>query len=256
MQLIQRLSSEGMTELRYLTTNFSPRLTSTGEELPAAEYIEGKMKGLSGYSVTVQPFVLEYFDRQMSWLSVVSPGARDLRSQVMEGSSTGDVTAPVVAVGNALESDMPDDGLNGKIALIERRSISLAEQASRVSGAGAAGTIIYDSEERTFKNEQPFEGTLIDGDYTGSSIPVAGIWREEGRNILKTINEGTEVRVRLKVGLWKWTSWNVIAEKAGTDSGAGVVVVGAHYDTERGRNHHQLAVHHPGRQNQDTRPLS
>ena len=232
-QLIQRLSSEGMTELRYLTTNFSPRLFFTGEELAAAEYLKGKMKGLSGYSVTVQPFRAGYPDRQVSRLSLISPSARDLRSQVMEGSSTGDVTAPVVAVGNALESDMPDAGLSGKIALIERGSISLAEQASRVAGAGAAGAIIYDSEERTFKNAQPFSGTLIDGDYTEASIPVAGIWREEGRNILKTINEGTEVRVRLKVGLEKWASWNIIAEKAGTDSGAGAVVVGAHYDTVR-----------------------
>ena len=232
-QLIKRLSSEGMTELRYLTTNLSPRLNSTGEELAAAEYIEGKMKGISGYSVTVQPFVHGVLDWQLSGLSLVSPSARDLRSQVMEGSATGDVTAPVVAVGNALESDMPDAGLNGKIALIERGSISLAEQASRVAGAGAAGAIIYDSEERTFKNSQPFKGKLIDGDYQGSSIPVAGIWREEGRNILKTIDEGTEVRVRLEVGLEKLTSRNIIAEKAGTDSGADVVVVGAHYDTVR-----------------------
>ena len=231
-QLIQRLSSEGMAELTHLTSNYSPRQYFTEEEFAAAEYIEGKMRSLSGYAVTVQSFALsDEHSRQVSRLSLVSPPARDVRSQVMEGSAMGDVTAPVVAVGNALDTDIPDAGLSGNIALIERGSISFAEQANRVAEAGAVGAIIYSSEERTFINGQPFSGTLIQGDYTGSSIPVTGIWREEGTNILKTLNEGTEVRARLKVASERWVSQNIIAEKAGTDSGADVVVVGAHYDT-------------------------
>ena len=231
-QLIQRLSSEGMAELTHLISNYSPRQYFTEEEFAAAEYIEGKMRSLSGYAVTVQSFALpDGYSRQVSRLSLVSPPARDVRSQVMEGSAMGDVTAPVVAVGNALETDIPDAGLSGNIALIERGSISFAEQANRVAEAGAVGAIIYSSEERTFINGQPFSGTLIQGDYTGSSIPVTGIWREEGTNILKTLNEGTEVRARLKVASERWVSQNIIAEKAGTDSGADVVVVGAHYDT-------------------------
>ena len=231
-QLIQRLSSEGMAELTHLTSNYSPRQCFTEEEFAAAEYIEGKMRSLSGYAVTVQSFALpDRYSSQVSRLSLVSPPARDVRSQVMEGSAMGDVTAPVVAVGNALDTDIPDAGLSGNIALIERGSISFAEQANRVAEAGAVGAIIYSSEERTFINGQPFSGTLIQGDYTGSSIPVTGIWREEGTNILKTLNEGTEVRARLKVASERWVSQNIIAEKAGTDSGADVVVVGAHYDT-------------------------
>ena len=230
-QLIQRLSSEGMAELTHLTSNYSPRQYFTEEEFAAAEYIEGKMRSLSGYAVTVQSFAQsDEHSRQVSRLSLVSPPARDVRSQVMEGSAMGDVTAPVVAVGNALDFDIPDAGLSGNIALIERGSISFAEQANRVAEAGAVGAIIYSSEERTFINGQPFSGTLIQGDYTGSSIPVTGIWREEGTNILKTLNEGTEVRARLKVASERWVSQNIIAEKAGTDSSAGVVV-GAHYDT-------------------------
>ena len=231
-QLIQRLSSEGMAELTPLTSNYSPRQYYTEEEFAAAEYIEGKMRSLSGYAVTVQSFALsDEYSRQVSRLSLVSPPARDVRSQVMEGSAMGDVTAPVVAVGNALDTDIPDAGLSGNIALIERGSTSFAEQANRVAEAGAVGAIIYSSEERTFINGEPFSGTLIQGDYTGSSIPVTGIWREEGTNILKTLNEGTEVRARLKVTSERWVSQNIIAEKAGTDSGADVVVMGAHYDT-------------------------
>ena len=112
-QLIQRLSSEAMAELRYLTTNYSPRQYFTEEEFAAAEYIEGKMRSLSGYAVTVQSFVLsDEHSRQVSRLSLVSPPARDVRSQVMEGSAMGDITAPVVAVGNALDTDIPDVGLS------------------------------------------------------------------------------------------------------------------------------------------------
>ena len=233
-QLMQRLSSEGMAELRHLTTFYSPRQPYSPEELAAAEYIEEKLKALGGYTVTVQPFRRRGEENEVSELSLVGSPARDVRSQAMEGSAVGDVTAPVVAVGKALAGDVPDSGLDGKVALIERGSISFAEQVSRVAGAGAVAAIIYNSQDRVFRNEQPFSGSLIEGDNSGSTIPVATIWREEGTSLLDTLNEGTEVRVRLKVTYRRWlTSRNIIAEKVGTDSSAGVVVVGAHYDTLR-----------------------
>ena len=233
-QLMQRLSSEGMAELRHLTTFYSPRQPYSPEELAAAEYIEGKLKALGGYTVTVQPFRRRGEENEVSELSLVGWPARDMRSQAMEGSAVGDVTAPVVAVGKALAGDVPDSGLDGKVALIERGSISFAEQVSRVAGAGAVAAIIYNSQDRVFRNGQPFSGSLIEGDHSGSTIPVATIWREEGTSLLDTLNEGTEVRVRLKVAYGRWlTSRNIIAEKVGTDSTAGVVVVGAHYDTLR-----------------------
>ena len=233
-QLMQRLSSEGMAELRHLTTFYSPRQPYSPEELAAAEYIEGKLKALGGYTVTVQPFRRRGEENEVSELSLVGSRARDVRSQAMEGSAVGDVTAPVVAVGKALAGDVPDSGLDGKVALIERGSISFAEQVSRVAGAGAVAAIIYNSQDRVFRNGQPFSGSLIEGDHSGSTIPVATIWREEGTSLLDTLNEGTEVRVRLKVTYRRWlTSRNIIAEKVGTDSSAGVVVVGAHYDTLR-----------------------
>ena len=233
-QLIQRLSSEGMAELRRLTTFYSPRQPYSPEELAAAEYIEEKLKALGGYTVTVQPFRRRGEENEVSELSLVGSRARDVRSQAMEGSAVGDVTAPVVAVGKALAGDVPDSGLDGKVALIERGSISFAEQISRVAGAGAVAAIIYNSQDRVFRNGQPFSGSLIEGDHSGSTIPVATIWREEGTSLLDTLNEGTEVRVRLKVTYRRWlTSRNIIAEKVGTDSSAGVVVVGAHYDTLR-----------------------
>ena len=233
-QLIQRLSSEGMAELRHLTTFYSPRQPYSPEELAAAEYIEEKLKALGGYTVTVQPFRRPGGENEVSELSLVGSPARDVRSQAMEGSAVGDVTAPVVAVGKALAGDVPDSGLDGKVAIIERGSISFAEQVSRVAGAGAVAAIIYNSHDRVFRNGQPFSGSLIEGDHSGSTIPVATIWREEGTSLLDTLNEGTEVRVRLKVAYRRWqTSRNIIAEKVGTDSTAGVVVVGAHYDTLR-----------------------
>ena len=233
-QLMQRLSSEGMAELRRLTTFYSPRQPYSPEELAAAEYIEEKLKALGGYTVTVQPFRRRGEENEVSELSLVGSPARDVRSQAMEGSAVGDVTASVVAVGKALAGDVPDSGLDGKVALIERGSISFAEQVSRVAGAGAVAAIIYNSQDRVFRNGQPFSGSLIEGDHSGSTIPVATIWREEGTSLLDTLNEGTEVRVRLKVTYRRWlTSRNIIAEKVGTDSSAGVVVVGAHYDTLR-----------------------
>ena len=233
-QLMQRLSSEGMDELRYLTTNYSPRRSYTEEELAAGDYIEGRLNDLAGYMVTVQPFRKMGDESEVSTLSLLGPPARNVRSQAMKGSAIGEVTAPVVAVGNALASDIPDSGLGGKIALIERGSISFAEQAGRVAEAGAVGAIVYNSEERAFRNGQPFSGSIRPGDYPGPSIPVATIWREEGRNILNMLKVGTEVRARLEVDYERWrTSRNIIAEKVGTDSSAGVVVVGAHYDTLR-----------------------
>ena len=78
-QLMQRLSSEGMAELRHLTTFYSPRQPYSPEELAAAEYIEGKLKALGGYTVTVQPFRRRGEENEVSELSLVGSRARDVR---------------------------------------------------------------------------------------------------------------------------------------------------------------------------------
>ena len=229
-QLIQRLSTEGMTELTSLTTNYSPREFGTGEELAAAEFIEQKMKKLDGYTVTVQSFTPDVSAKLRSDLSLTSPTARNLRSRVLTGSATGDVTAPIVSVGKARTTDIPESGLTDKIALIERGGDTFAEKVKRVADAGAVGAIIYNNVDKPFKNGV-FHGTLVTANSTGSSIPATAIWRDEGTTILATLNGGTEVRAKLVVASEKQSSRNIIVEKAGSDSNAGVVVVGAHYDT-------------------------
>ena len=74
-ELIQRLSTEGMDELRYLTTNYSPRRSYTEEELAAGDYIKVRLNDLAGYTVTVQLFRKMGDESEVSTLSLPAPPA-------------------------------------------------------------------------------------------------------------------------------------------------------------------------------------
>ena len=68
---------------------------------------------------------------------------------------------------------MPDDGLTGSVALIERGQITFQEKVTRVAKAGAIGAVVF--------NNVPggFGGILND---TGP-IPVLSITREDGLDL-------------------------------------------------------------------------
>ena len=218
-ELVTQLSDEAMDFLKVFTNDVSPRASTTDQERAAAEFLVKQFEML-GYQAELQSFTV---DRETSSLQVVPPGmsiGRDIQSFPMTLSGVGKASGILVNVGKAFEEESPRQGLAGKIALIQRGTITFEQKVSRVAEAGAAAAIVYNNGPGLFR------GTLSNR----APIPAISISREDGQAILELMTEG-DVEATASVAIEASTSQNVIAEKPGTGGDGRVVVLGGHYDT-------------------------
>ena len=194
-----------------------PRESSTDEEREAADYLASQFAGM-GYSVELQAFTVESLSLENSGLTLVVPGPEVIEAIPLAKSATGDVTGILAPVGLALEADIPEEGLEGKIALIRRGRITFEQKVVRVANAGAVAAVVYNILPGTFR------GALINP----GTVPAIAIGREDGERLLQLISKG-DVEVTISVVTEERPSQNVIAEKPGSEETT--VVLGAHYDT-------------------------
>lgn len=213
VELSERLATEAMSFLITFTEDLSPRASATGQERAAADFLAQEFEAL-GYRTELQPFTVN-----IASASLTAAG-QDIQSIEMSMSGPGVANGNLVAVGRAFEGDIPEDGLTGAIALIERGDITFQEKVDRVAEAGALGAVVY--------NNAPggFRGALS----RRSDIPVVSISRQSGLEVLERTELG-EVEATLVVSIETRDSQNVIAEKSGSVEDGGVVVLGGHYDT-------------------------
>ena len=216
----ERLSAIGLEVLTDFTADYSPRESGTDGELAAAEFIGKYLEG-KGYVVEFQPVEVEYIPWSEDFVSLIGDGKPDMRAVPMAMSGLGDVTAPLVSVGKAFEEDIPNEGLDGVIALIERGQITFEEKVNRVANAGAVAAIIYNNERGNFRGALQSEGP----------IPAASLSLEEGENVLQLLEDEPELEARIKIEMTLLNSQNVVAELNGQSTECGVVVMGGHYDS-------------------------
>jgi len=212
---------DGQAAFRYLTElseDFAPRASGTGEELAAAEFLASRLEGF-GYKTSLQTFTLEMLSQELSGLTLDVSDAEEVDVIPLVRSATGTVAGTLTSAGLAREEDIPKEGLDGKVALVERGLIRFSEKIRRLAEAGAVGAVIYNNTRGNF------QGVLSSG---GATIPAVAISQEDGERLLKLI-AGGEVQATVTVTVETRPSQNVVAEKAG--NGPGVVVLGAHYDT-------------------------
>ena len=200
-----------------LAEGLGPRESATEQELEAAEHLLAQFTEL-GYSPVLQEFERQ---SQVASLTIGASGGteeEDIRTLPLNGSVSGETSGALELVGLARPEDIPEGGLDGKIALIERGEVTFHSKVTQVAGAGAAAAIVF--------NNVPgrFQGTLGGT----SKIPAVAISQEDGKKIQELMAAG-EVKVTVTVANMAQPSRNVIAELPGT--GDGVVVVGAHFDT-------------------------
>ena len=214
---VERLGAAAMETLTFLTNELSPRASGTEEEVAAAEYLRDEFTAL-GYDASIQPFEVRSISPYGRLLTVDEPEMMDIRAFPMWMTAAGVVTGQVVDVGRALPEDIPSDGLEGKIALIERGEKTFDEKVMEVFKAGAIGSVVYNNEPG------PFVGALDE-----ESIPAVAISQEDG-GTLKTLVEDGPVTATINL-VYTEESRNVIADKPGTADDGRVVVLGGHYDT-------------------------
>ncbi len=211
------LADSSLAYIRELAEGLGARESATEQELKAAEYLMARFTEL-GYSPELQEF--EQKSQTASLAINVPEGIEvgEIRASPLGGSTAGEVSGALVFAGLAGAGDVPYEGLNGKVALVERGETTFRSKVDRVTAAGAVAAVVF--------NNRPggFRGTLGEG----SKIPVLAIPQEAGNRLRKLMAE-TTVEMTVSVEETAELSRNVIAELPGT--GEGVVVVGAHCDT-------------------------
>ena len=216
----ERLSEKAMPLLTQFVADYSPRQSGTAGELAAAEFIRSYMEDL-GYETKLQPVEVEHIPWDVPFLTLAGEGRPDFFSIPLSNTGYGDVTASVVHVGRAFEEDIPDEGLHGVVALVERGEITFEEKVNRVADAGAIAAVIYNNERENFRGALQSDGR----------IPAVSLSQEQGRELLRLVNDEPGIQARVKVKPVMLDSQNVIAELDDQPADCGVVVLGGHYDS-------------------------
>ena len=214
--------NEAWRFLEALTLQLSPRESATDEEFRAGEELDCLLQEI-GYETRFQEF--DHLANVIS-SAVVDPEAHPdlaaILSFPIEDSAEGQATGELVYVGRALEDDIGDERLDGKIALIEQGGDTFQGKTARVEAAGATAALIFNSVEGLF------EGVVDLDDLP--SIPAVGISRADGLALLEAVEDGGLEALVAVTKIYR-PSRNLIAEIPGGPEGQGVVIVGAHYDT-------------------------
>ena len=209
--------------LRRLTEDYSPRESATDAELRAARFLRGELDDM-GYDAEIRAFSFERLVEETTF-SIDGAPPEPVESYRIGLSGIGAAEGALADAGAGYAEDIPPDGLAGRIALIERGTITFEEKVHRAADAGAVGVIVF--------NNLPgaFGGTLS----TIADIPAVSIDREAGLRMRSAIAAGN-ARASVSVTSVAERSRNVIARlpsggAVAADGGGATVIIGAHYDT-------------------------
>lgn len=217
------LASQVYATLVELTEQYSPRESATDQELEAALHLRTRLNDL-GYETSIQDFTVNLLTADVELHSTTGDSSDAPRVIPISMSAHGSATGVFANAGHASENDIPSEGLEGRIALIERGAITgvitFEEKVDRVADAGAVGAVIFNDREGLFR------GTFT----RESEIPAVAVSQADGNRLLELIEQG-ELEATVQVGAADSPSRNIIADKPGTTGDGGTVIIGAHYDT-------------------------
>ena len=99
------------------------RESATAQEAAAAEYLQDRFQE-SGYETEIQRFTIEDQVLAGMGLTLDLPEPEEFAALPLERSGLGDVSGILTPVGLAMPGDLPDGGLEGRIALAKRGVIT------------------------------------------------------------------------------------------------------------------------------------
>lgn len=217
---LQPATVDAFAVLEEFLEELGPRESATEQELAAARYLQSRFQEL-GYATELQAFTVEDFSLAGLGLTLNTPQLREFNAQPLVRAGLGEVSGALTPVGLAMPGDLPDAGLEGRIALAKRGVITFQSKADNVFAAGAVGLVVYNNVSGIF------QGVLA----AQAESPVISLSKEDGEAIEALIAE-SEVNASIALTLEDLPSQNVIAEKKGP--GDAVVVLGGHYDSVPG----------------------
>jgi subtilisin family serine protease len=132
-----------------------------------------------------------------SGLTIAGTNPPVIGNLAFEFSPTGTVTGRLKVIGLGTTTDVAGLDLTGKIALIQRGTITYAEKVANAAAAGAAAAIIY--------NNQP--GTISGTLGAPGAIPTIEISAEDGALLVDRLSGGP-VSAMLRVAATDYVDWD------------------------------------------------
>ena len=236
-------SEEVFNLVAELVNDLGHREAGTAEEFHAAEHLKERLEAM-GYTVELQSFTLEYFDferfvqtQENAQVVVESPMTMQFPGLPLTTTPRGGVgSGSLVTVGLGRAKDLPEDGLAGKVVLIQSDNLVpidpqvLLDRVNTVAAAGATAAVISVG-ILGLERYAPLLGAQ-------SSIPALVLLDSSiGEQITSMLAAG-EVKLTVSIETRELKSQNVVAELKG--DGDGLAIVGGHYDvvprTDAGAN--------------------
>lgn len=206
---------------RIADRNGGNRAAGTQGYTASVRYVVTQLRR-AGYAPKLSPFpFVEYLERVERGRQL-SPVERDLAVEALEYSPStpqGGIRSRLVPSGDGCDA-ADFDAVSGLVAIVERGSCFFSVKAANAQAAGAAALVVFNNEDG------PFDGTL--GDPQASRIPVAGIARSLGQELVSAPNAVVELELVTRTS--QTTSQNVIAD---TRRAPKLLLVGAHLDSVR-----------------------
>src|SRR5262245_5219321 len=132
-----------------------------------------------------------------SGLTIAGPNPPSIGNLAFEFSPTGSVSGRLQAIGLGTAADVAGVDLTGKIALIQRGTITFAEKVANAAEAGASAAIIY--------NNQP--GTISGTLGTLGAIPTIEISADDGALLVDRLAHGA-VGASVRVAATAYVDWD------------------------------------------------
>lgn len=205
----------------YLSDTIGPRVSTTQEEYTGAKYIQKQFRN-AGYSAKIVPF-----DVYGSSTGELKVGDTVLNARVFSNSAeTTGITGEAVYCGLGTPEEIAKANVTGKIAFIQRGTLTYKEKVKNATEAGAIAVVMFNN-----SGSNPTSGQS-----ERNYVPAMGISLSDGEAILDRMNAGETITFTLKVDPAPVsTSWNVVASKKATNKKSKhkneIVCVTAHMDS-------------------------
>lgn len=203
------------------------RVTGFEGEHEAAKYIQSQFKklGLNSELKTVDG--IDGFIDEGSSLTINNQSVT-VKTLTYSQPTNQKLEGELVYAKTGTENECKEANLRGKIALIQRGTISFADKAKNAYNNGAIGVIIYNNASGMLN------GTL--GELNDSVVPTVGMSLEDGKVLVDKVNAGESVNVSMEVNTIvkpNSFSYNVVGELPAHKNvkNPQTLVVGAHFDS-------------------------
>jgi aminopeptidase YwaD len=230
-QVIKRIDADKIYKnIEYLSQ--TPRVAGSDSEYKAVQFIKKQFKSY-GYKADIEEFnFLSYTDPNLVELSVAGFDG-EIQANHLTYSVNGDLSGEVVYAGLGTKEELGETDVAGKLALIQRGSLTFAEKVLNAAEKGAAGVILFNNAEGELN------GTL--GEDNDKYIPSVTITKKDGEALLEKLNAGVKLTASLKIeGAYSGekTSYNVVATKKATKSNKAkkndIIYITGHHDSVAG----------------------